>query len=123
LYPGFDISQIDGRSQELDLACLIVFINIDVPGSRSTAVRDRCCTPHRRTWLSDQNGYPARAQAEDGPIPLGCITQANLARTIGATRQSISLVLSRLQDEGIISAGPTKMVGNDLAALRRQVGD
>jgi CRP-like cAMP-binding protein len=63
------------------------------------------------------------AQAEDGSIPLGRITQANLARMIGATRQSISLVLSRLQDEGIISAGPTKMVVNDLAVLRRQVGD
>ncbi len=59
---------------------------------------------------------------EEGPIPLGRITQANLARMIGATRQSISLVLGRLQDEGIISAGPTKMMVNDLAALRRQIG-
>jgi CRP-like cAMP-binding protein len=61
------------------------------------------------------------AQDESGPISLGRITQANLARMIGATRQSISLILSRLQDDGIISTGPTKMVVNDLAALRRQV--
>ena len=51
------------------------------------------------------------------------ITQANLARMIGATRQSISLILNRLQDEGIISTGATKMVVNDLAALRKQVSD
>jgi CRP/FNR family transcriptional regulator, cyclic AMP receptor protein len=42
---------------------------------------------------------------------------------IGATRQSISLVLARLQDEGIVSTWPTKMVVNDLPALRRQLGD
>ena len=63
------------------------------------------------------------AQDETGPISLGRITQANLARMIGATRQSISLILSRLQDDGIISTGPTKMVVNDLAALRKQVAD
>ncbi|MCK1358363.1 Crp/Fnr family transcriptional regulator [Bradyrhizobium sp. 199] len=61
------------------------------------------------------------AQNEDGPISLGRITQANLARMIGATRQSISLILNRLQDDGIISTGPTKMVVNDLSALRKQV--
>ncbi|WP_354049267.1 helix-turn-helix domain-containing protein [Bradyrhizobium sp. LB12.1] len=32
-----------------------------------------------------------------------------LARMIGATRQSISLILSRLQDDGIISTGATKV--------------
>lgn len=63
------------------------------------------------------------AQDESSPISLGRITQANLARMIGATRQSISLILSRLQDDGIISTGPTKMVVNDLAALRKQVTD
>ncbi|MFT4121103.1 Crp/Fnr family transcriptional regulator [Bradyrhizobium sp.] len=63
------------------------------------------------------------AQDENGPISLGRITQANLARMIGATRQSISLILNRLQDEGIIATGPTKMVVNDLAALRKQVAD
>jgi CRP-like cAMP-binding protein len=42
---------------------------------------------------------------------------------IGATRQSISLVLSRLQDEGIISMQPATTIVHDLAALRRQVGD
>jgi len=42
---------------------------------------------------------------------------------IGATRQSISLILNRLQDDGIIATGPTKMVVNDLAALRKQVTD
>ena len=63
------------------------------------------------------------AQDESRPISLGRITQANLARMIGATRQSISLILSRLQDDGIISTGPTKMVVNDLAALRKQVTD
>lgn len=63
------------------------------------------------------------AQDESGPISLGRITQANLARMIGATRQSISLILNRLQDDGIIATGPTKMVVNDLAALRRQVTD
>lgn len=63
------------------------------------------------------------AQDESGPISLGRITQANLARMIGATRQSISLILTRLQDDGIISTGPTKMVINDLAALRRQATD
>ena len=63
------------------------------------------------------------AQDESGPISLGRITQANLAPMIGATRQSISLILSRLQDDGIISTGPTKMVVNDLAALRKQVTD
>ena len=41
-------------------------------------------------------------------------------RMIGATRQSISLVPNRLQDEGAITAGPTKI---DLAAPRRQVGE
>lgn len=63
------------------------------------------------------------AQDESGPISLGRITQANLARMIGATRQSISLILNRLQEDGIITTGPTKMVVNDLAALRRQVTD
>lgn len=57
------------------------------------------------------------------PILLGRITRTNLARMIGATRQSISPVLNRLQDEGAITAGPTKIVVNDLAALRRQVGE
>lgn len=61
--------------------------------------------------------------ADDGTIPLGRITQANLARMIGATRQSISLVLARLQDEGIISIHPLTTVVHDLAALRRQIGD
>lgn len=63
------------------------------------------------------------ARDEGGAISLGRITQANLARMIGATRQSISLVLNRLQDDGIISTGPTKMVVHDLAALRKQVED
>lgn len=36
------------------------------------------------------------ARDESGPISLGRITQANLARMIGATRQSISLILGRL---------------------------
>src|SRR5467141_4360911 len=36
LYSGFDIPQIDGRSQELDLVCLAGFINVDVPRSWST---------------------------------------------------------------------------------------
>lgn len=63
------------------------------------------------------------AQDEDGPIELGRITQSNLARMIGATRQSISLILNRLQDDGIISTGPTKMVVNDLAALRKHGAD
>lgn len=63
------------------------------------------------------------AQTADSPITLGRITQTNLARMIGATRRLISLVLSRLQDEGIITAGPTKIVVNNLAALRRQVGE
>jgi CRP/FNR family cyclic AMP-dependent transcriptional regulator len=62
-------------------------------------------------------------QDENGSIPLGRITQMNLARMTGATRQSISLILSHLQDEGIISTGPTKLIVNNLAALRRQVGD
>jgi CRP/FNR family cyclic AMP-dependent transcriptional regulator len=59
----------------------------------------------------------------DGSIQLGRITQANLARMIGATRQSISLVLSRLQDEGIITTCATTMIVNDLQALRRQLDD
>jgi CRP/FNR family cyclic AMP-dependent transcriptional regulator len=63
------------------------------------------------------------AENENGSIPLGRITQMNLARMTGATRQSISLVLSHLQDEGIVSTGPTKLIVNNLAALRRQVGD
>lgn len=63
------------------------------------------------------------AQDKHGPISLGRITQANLARMIGATRQSISLILNRLQDDGIISTGPTKMIVNDLAALRGQTAE
>jgi CRP/FNR family cyclic AMP-dependent transcriptional regulator len=63
------------------------------------------------------------APAKTGEISLGRITQANLARMIGATRQSVSLVLSRLQDEGVISMRPATTVVHDLAALRRQVGD
>ncbi len=62
-------------------------------------------------------------QAENGSISLGRITQANLARMIGATRQSISLILNRLQGEGIILTGPTKMIVHDLAALRGQLDD
>jgi CRP/FNR family cyclic AMP-dependent transcriptional regulator len=58
------------------------------------------------------------AQGEDGRISLGRMTQANLARMIGATRQSISLILNQLQEAGIISMGRTKMVVHDLAALR-----
>jgi len=63
------------------------------------------------------------ARADAGEISLGRITQANMARMIGATRQSISLVLSRLQDEGIISIGPATTIVHDLAGLRRQIGD
>lgn len=59
------------------------------------------------------------AQGECGSIRLGRVTQANLARMIGATRQSISLVLSRLQDDGTISMEPTTTIVHDLAALRR----
>lgn len=62
-------------------------------------------------------------QAENGSISLGRITQANLARMIGATRQSISLILNRLQAEGFISTGPTKMIVRDLAALRGQLSE
>jgi CRP-like cAMP-binding protein len=61
-------------------------------------------------------------RSETGTIPLGRITQANMGRMIGATRQSISLVLSRLQDDGIISIGPATIVVHDLSALRAQVG-
>jgi CRP/FNR family cyclic AMP-dependent transcriptional regulator len=59
----------------------------------------------------------------NGSIRLGRITQANLARMIGATRQSISLVLCRLQDEGIVTTAATTMIVNDLPALRRQLAD
>jgi CRP-like cAMP-binding protein len=55
-----------------------------------------------------------------GPISLGRLTQANLARMIGATRQSVSLILTRLQDNGIIAIEPTKMVVKDLAALKER---
>jgi CRP/FNR family cyclic AMP-dependent transcriptional regulator len=65
----------------------------------------------------------AAAQDGDGAVLLGRITQANLARMIGATRQSISLALTRLQDEGVISAGATKLIVKDLAALRRHAGE
>ena len=65
----------------------------------------------------------AAAQDGDGLVLLGRITQANLARMIGATRQSISLALTRLQDEGVISASATKLIVNDLAALRRHAGE
>jgi CRP/FNR family transcriptional regulator, cyclic AMP receptor protein len=61
-------------------------------------------------------------RSETGAIPLGRVTQANMARMIGATRQSISLVLGRLQDDGIISIGPATIVVRDLDALRAQVG-
>jgi CRP-like cAMP-binding protein len=61
--------------------------------------------------------------SHDGSISLGRITQANLARMIGATRQSISLVLSKLQDDGILSVRPATTVVHDLAALRKQAGD
>jgi CRP/FNR family transcriptional regulator, cyclic AMP receptor protein len=60
-------------------------------------------------------------QDATGRVSLGRITQANLARMIGATRQSVSLILTRLCDEGTISIGPTKIAVNDLAALRRQL--
>ena len=72
-----------------------------------------CAAGPNQTWT----------RADNGSIQLGRITQANLARMIGATRQSISLVLGRLQDDGIIATGPTKMIVNDLAALRQQIGD
>jgi CRP/FNR family transcriptional regulator, cyclic AMP receptor protein len=62
-------------------------------------------------------------QDANGSIRLGRITQANLARMIGATRQSISLVLCRLQEEGIVTTAATTMIVNDLRALRRQLGD
>ncbi|UZE49874.1 Crp/Fnr family transcriptional regulator [Rhodopseudomonas sp. P2A-2r] len=55
-------------------------------------------------------------------VSLGRITQANLARMIGATRQSISLALNRLEDEGVITAHATTMVVNDIAELRREAG-
>jgi CRP-like cAMP-binding protein len=58
------------------------------------------------------------APSGKGPISLGRLTQANLARMVGATRQSVSLILSKLQDSGIIEIGPTKMVVHDLEALR-----
>ena len=66
-----------------------------------------------------ENSVPS----DDGSISLGRITQANLARMIGATRQSISLVLSRLQDDGIISVRPLTTVVHDFAALQRQAGE
>jgi CRP-like cAMP-binding protein len=65
-----------------------------------------------------ENAVPS----ETGAIQLGRITQANMARMIGATRQSISLALSRLQHDGIVSIGPATIVVHNLDALRAQVG-
>ena len=62
------------------------------------------------------------AQSSDHSISLGRITQANLARMIGATRQSISLVLGRLQEDGVITAEATTIIVNDIAALKREAG-
>lgn len=61
-------------------------------------------------------------QSSDQCISLGRITQANLARMIGATRQSISLILSRLQAEGVITAEATTIIVRDVAALKREAG-
>ena len=63
------------------------------------------------------------AQPDGKDICIGRITQANLARMIGATRQSISLMMGRLQDDGIISTGPSTTIVHDLAALRRSAAD
>ena len=80
---------------------------------QKVAERPSCC------WSSCARTRTGR----EWPISLGRITQANLARMIGATRQSISLILNRLQGEGIILTGPTKMIVHDLAALRGQLDD
>jgi CRP-like cAMP-binding protein len=61
--------------------------------------------------------------SEGAPIALGRITQANIARMIGATRQSVSLILNQLQEAGIISIKPTATVIHDLDALRRWTGE
>ena len=60
------------------------------------------------------------ARSPAGTFTLGRITQANMARMIGATRQSISLALHRLQDDGTVSIGPATIIVYDIDALRRQ---
>lgn len=63
------------------------------------------------------------AQPYGDTICLGRLTQANIARMIGATRQSVSVALNRLQDDGIISIGPTTTIVHDLHALREWAGE
>lgn len=60
------------------------------------------------------------AQSDRATISLGRITQANIARMIGATRQSVSLILNQLQDDGIISIKPATTIVHDLATLRER---
>lgn len=59
------------------------------------------------------------APLDGADISIDRITQRNLARMIGATRQSISLIMGRLQEDGIISIGPSRTIVHDLTALRR----
>ncbi len=52
-------------------------------------------------------------------MTLGKMRQRDLAKMVGATRQSVSLALKRLQKQQLIEIGPTKMVLKRLSSLRR----
>ncbi len=61
----------------------------------------------------------AYGDTQQDTMTLGKMRQRDLAKMVGATRQSVSLALKRLQKQQLIEIGPTKMVLKRLSSLRR----
>jgi len=54
-------------------------------------------------------------------LVVGRVRQRDLAKMIGATRQSVSLVLKKMQDQKLIEVKPTSIVVRRLDSLRRLI--
>lgn len=69
--------------------------------------------------LAEQYGQPS-----DDPLPGGVrlgikLSHQDLASVIGSTRETVTVVLGELQNEGLVSVGRRKIALTDLAVLER----
>jgi CRP-like cAMP-binding protein len=65
---------------------------------------------------------PARAPAPDAPLALGPTEYRLLCELVGATRESVSLVFTRLAAAGLVERDGANYVVRDVAALARRLG-
>ncbi len=55
-------------------------------------------------------------------MTFGKVRQHDLAKMVGATRQSVSLALKRMQRQQLIEVRPTKIVLKQVDLLKRLTG-